>query len=83
MVNGKSESLEAAHSLLQRAGITSQASLLKADTVTQALCRYAGENEIDLMVMGAYGHSRLRRFFIGSNTTEMLSDSSQPLLMLR
>ncbi len=83
MVNGKSELLEAAHSLLQRAGITSQASLLKADTVTQALCRYAEENEIDLMVMGAYGHSRLRRFFIGSNTTEMLSDSNQPLLMLR
>lgn len=83
MVNGNSESLDAAQSLLQRAGITSQASLLKADTVANALCRYAGEHGIDLMVMGAYGHSRLRRFFIGSNTAEMLSNSSQPLLMLR
>ncbi|BBR58668.1 universal stress protein [Klebsiella sp. WP4-W18-ESBL-05] len=83
MVNGRSESLEVAQSLLQRAGITSQASLLKADTVAHALCRYAEEHGIDLMVMGAYGHSRLRKFFIGSNTTEMLSDSRQPLLMLR
>ncbi|PDO41855.1 universal stress protein, partial [Escherichia coli] len=40
-------------------------------------------NDIDLMVIGAYGHSRLRRFFIGSHTTEMLSESHQPLLMLR
>ncbi|WP_435929383.1 universal stress protein [Dryocola sp. BD613] len=83
MVNGKLESLQVAQALLQRAGITSQASLLKGDTVTHALCRYAGEHRIDLMVMGAYGHPRLRRFFIGSNTTEMLSDSRQPLLMLR
>lgn len=83
MVNGRSESLEVAQSLLQRAGITSQASLLKADTVAHALCRYAEEHGIDLMVIGAYGHSRLRKFFIGSNTTEMLSDSRQPLLMLR
>ena len=40
-------------------------------------------NGIDLTVMGAYGHSRLRRFFIGSHTTEMLSESRQALLMLR
>jgi len=33
--------------------------------------------------MGAYGHSRLRRFFIGSHTPEMLAESRQPLLMLR
>ncbi|HID3460118.1 TPA: universal stress protein [Serratia marcescens] len=83
MVNGKSESLLLAQSLLQKAGVTSQASLLKDDSVTHALCRYADEHEIDLMVMGAYGHTRLRSFFIGSNTTEMLSESRQPLLMLR
>lgn len=83
MVNGNSASLQIAQSLLQKAGIISQASLLKDDSVTHALCRYADEHGIDLMVMGAYGHTRLRRFFIGSNTTEMLSDSRQPLLMLR
>lgn len=83
MVNGKSESLEAAQSLLKRTGITSQASLLKSDSVTEALCRYADKHGIDLLVMGAYGHSRLRRFFIGSNTAEMLSNSRPPLLMFR
>lgn len=33
--------------------------------------------------MGAWGHSRLRRFFIGSHTTAMLAESRHPLLMLR
>ncbi|WP_336660264.1 universal stress protein, partial [Enterobacter asburiae] len=48
-----------------------------------ALCRYAADNGVDLIVMGAYGHSSLRRFFIGSNTTAMLEQTRVPLLMLR
>ncbi|ELY4369334.1 universal stress protein, partial [Cronobacter sakazakii] len=40
-------------------------------------------NDINLIVMGAYGHSPLRRFFIGSNTTAMLEKTQIPLLMLR
>ena len=40
-------------------------------------------DEVDLIVMGAYGHSSLRRFFIGSNTTAMLEQTRVPLLMLR
>ncbi|HEQ1933387.1 TPA: universal stress protein, partial [Pseudomonas aeruginosa] len=50
---------------------------------TEALCRYAADNGVDLIVMGAYGHSSLRRFFIGSNTTAMLEQTRVPLLMLR
>ncbi|MBK4355782.1 universal stress protein, partial [Enterobacter hormaechei] len=48
-----------------------------------ALIRYAEENAVDLIVMGAYGHSRLRQFFIGSHTSEMLQKTQQPLLILR
>ena len=33
--------------------------------------------------MGAYGHSRIREFFIGSTTTTMLHRCKTPLLMLR
>jgi nucleotide-binding universal stress UspA family protein len=35
------------------------------------------------MVMGAWGHSRIRQFFVGSNTTRMLSHSNITLLLLR
>jgi nucleotide-binding universal stress UspA family protein len=33
--------------------------------------------------MGAYGHSRIRQFFVGSTTTEILARTSRPLLLLR
>ena len=80
MVNGEASTLQDAQA--QEAGIVTEVQLLKGKPITGALCRYADENDIDLTVIGAYGHSRLRRFFIGSNTTEMLSESHQPLLML-
>ncbi|WP_431022192.1 Universal stress protein [Erwinia rhapontici] len=83
MVNGNTGLLQDAQAILREAGITAEACQLEDASVTGALCRYADENGIDLTVMGAYGHSRLRRFFIGSHTTEMLSESRQPLLMLR
>jgi len=83
MVNGDTSALQDAQAILQEAGITTETCQLEDASVTGALCRYADENGIDLTVMGAYGHSRLRRFFIGSHTTEMLSESRQPLLMLR
>lgn len=69
------------------------ASLTEADfNVVTAVCQgevqtalevYQQENHIDLMVMGAYGHSRIREFFVGSNTTRMISKSHIPLLLLR
>lgn len=51
--------------------------------VQTALAAYQAEQQIDLMVMGAYGHSRIREFFVGSNTTRMISKSHIPLLLLR
>lgn len=48
-----------------------------------ALGQYHRDNDIDLMVMGAWGHSRIRQFFVGSNTTRMLSHSDITLLLLR
>ncbi|WP_137227367.1 universal stress protein [Shewanella sp. MEBiC00475] len=51
--------------------------------VQTALEAYQVANQIDLMVMGAYGHSRIREFFVGSNTTKMISKSRIPLLLLR
>lgn len=51
--------------------------------VQTALEIYQLKHQIDLMVMGAYGHSRIREFFVGSNTTRMISKSHIPLLLLR
>ncbi|MDP5776249.1 universal stress protein, partial [Pseudomonas aeruginosa] len=44
---------------------------------------YQNEHAIDLLVMGAYGHSRIRQFLVGSTTTSMLRSTTSPLLLLR
>lgn len=38
---------------------------------------------IDLLVMGAYGHSPIREFFVGSTTTQMVRNSPASVLMFR
>lgn len=49
--------------------------------VSEALLDTARELDIDLLVMGAYGHSRLRQNILGGTTREMLENSSIPLLL--
>lgn len=51
--------------------------------VEQTLHAYQTEHGIDVVVMGAYGHSRIRQFLIGSTTTGMLRTTITPLLLLR
>ena len=77
------EELLAAQQILRDAGIENSTTHLTGQSVGDALIRYAEENAVDLIVMGAYGHSRLRQFFIGSHTSEMLQKTQQPLLILR
>ena len=83
MVNGDKKALRDARDVLENAGLRAEAHYLTDDSVTDGLCRHAENNAVDLIIMGAYGHSRLRRFFIGSHTTDMLSRTGLALLMLR
>jgi nucleotide-binding universal stress UspA family protein len=52
----------------------------EADAVIDNYCK---AERIDLLVMGAYGSSRIRQFFVGSTTTKMLQQAQIPLLLLR
>lgn len=49
----------------------------------EAIAGYVRERGIDLLVMGAYGHSRIRRWIVGSTTTEVLRACLIPVLLLR
>lgn len=51
--------------------------------VEQVLAAFPQQHKIDMMVMGAYGHSRIRRWLVGSTTTAMIRASRVPLLILR
>ena len=74
--------LQAAADKLIKAGFAVSATVLQGEMQAE-LQRYQQEHGIDLMVMGAYGHSRIRRLFLGSNTTDMVSASTIPLIIVR
>lgn len=44
---------------------------------------YVKEASIDLLIMGAYGHSPIRQFIVGSTTTEMMRGCLIPVLLFR
>lgn len=75
-------SLESASTALKGAGYTVDAQLLPGnpEDVISAKVRDSGS---DLLVMGAYGHSRIREFILGSTTTELIRTCHVPVLLFR
>jgi nucleotide-binding universal stress UspA family protein len=49
--------------------------------VTAAIRSHAAQGGADFMVMGGYGHSRLREFILGGVTRTILASTTIPLLM--
>lgn len=74
--------LDAACSTLAAAGHKVHTAI-RTGEVEPTLHTYQAEHGIDLLVMGAYGHSRIRQFLVGSTTTHMLRTTTTPLLLLR
>ncbi|MHB1402668.1 MAG: universal stress protein [Thiobacillus sp.] len=76
------EQLDWARTTLERAGFQVIAGI-RSGHVEEVLCAYRTEHAIDLIVMGAYGHSKIREFLVGSTTTKLIRQSRVPLLLLR
>jgi nucleotide-binding universal stress UspA family protein len=51
-------------------------------TIGVALLEAALRLEADLLVMGAYGHTRLREWILGGATRELLAKGALPILMM-
>jgi len=58
-------------------------SILKEGSPEIAIATCAEENKIDLLMMGAYGHNRIRYLVIGSTTTQILRTTKIPVLLFR
>ena len=67
--------------------LTSSGHEVKAATLGgdpgKTLLAYQVENDIDMTLMGAFSHTRLREWVLGSLTVKMLLSSNRPLLLLR
>lgn len=74
--------LERARSLLSAAGIGAETAILPGQPET-VLGHLVEEAPFDLLVMGAYGHSRIRSLIIGSTTAAMLRSCKVPVVLVR
>jgi nucleotide-binding universal stress UspA family protein len=68
---------------LARHGLMVEVAKAVADDVSDSalLLNHASDMGADLLVMGAYGHSRLREFILGGVTRSLLREMTIPVLL--
>ena len=74
--------LDEGRRVLEDAGFAVTASIVPGEPDI-ALAEYQEREHIDLVIMGAYGHSRIRQLILGSTTTVMIKNTRVSLLVLR
>lgn len=74
--------LDWAKTTLEAAGFEVAALLIPGDAET-VIATAVMEQSIDMLIMGAFGHSPLRRLLFGSKTADLLRSSRIPTLLLR
>ncbi len=69
--------------LLSRHGVKTEVSVLAKTMprVSDVLNRHVRDTDADMMVMGAYGHSRFREAILGGTTRNMLEQAEVPVFM--
>ncbi len=73
---------EGAVALLREKGYTVTSETLPGE-VEEVIAGKVESEDIDMLVMGAYGHSRIRQYIIGSTTTEMIRSCRIPVVLFR
>lgn len=76
------DALDGAQRALGQAGFAPQ-TVIRPGDAEDVIVDQAGKLDIDLLVMGAYGHSRIRHLIVGSTTTSVLRNCPIPVLLLR
>ena len=71
-----------AENLLKKAGINYTVFFERGEP-EKVISEHVEKHDVDLLVMGAYGHSRIRNLMIGSTTTQMIRSCLVPVLLFR
>ncbi len=71
-----------AKALLKAAGIDADTRVIEGQPETE-LGKLVEDEGFGMVVMGAYGHSRIRSLVIGSTTTEMVRSCKVPVVLMR
>jgi nucleotide-binding universal stress UspA family protein len=64
-------------------GVNAKALIAKSDLVAEAIMAAAKKNKCDLIVMASHGRKGLKRVLLGSETQQVLTHSTVPVLVLR
>ena len=67
---------------LREAGFTAESNVIPGEPET-VISELIEADSFDLLVMGAYGHSRIRNLIIGSTTTQMIGACKVPIMLFR
>ena len=76
-------SLSVAAADLLNAGYNIDCHHLPQGDAVNALLSFQLEHGIDIMVIGAYGHSKWQQLFLGSTTTEIIASTVSPVILVR
>lgn len=77
-----SKRMQGAAALLTEAGFNVDIQM-RAGQPDEVITSAVENDHMDLLVMGAYGHSRIRNLIIGSTTTEMIRSCKVPVMLFR
>ncbi len=64
-------------------GLKAKALTVKSDLVAEAVIASAKKNKCDLIIMASHGRRGIKRLLLGSETSNVLTHSSVPVLVLR
>ena len=76
-------SLKAAADELNHADFNVETHHLPESDVVNGLLTFQAQNDIDIIVIGAYGHSKWQQLFLGSTTTEIIASTVSPIILVR
>lgn len=81
--SAETASISDAKAFLHRHSIEASAEVVALDeaTVAKQLLHFTTQNEVDLLVAGAFGHSRLREWAFGGVTAELLAGFPIPCFL--
>jgi len=77
-----SQALAKAQETLQQAGLSVTGGLRSGEPEKE-IAQYIEQQQINLLLMGAYGHRRIRHLIIGSTTLQLLRSSQIAMLLFR
>lgn len=79
----KAADLSAQVETMAQTGLADCEVIISTGREADEILKFIKEGSVELMVMGAYGHNRLREWLLGSTTSDIIRKSPIPVLLIR